>query len=496
MGSIFKPALILMSGRALGFAAAFCVPVVLARLFTPAEFGTYKQLFLVYTTLFCTAQFGMAESLYYFLPNSSREAGRYVLNALLALAALGLACFVLLATAGPAIANWMSNPALSEHWLPLGIFLWLTMTSAALEMVMVSRKQHRLASVTYGLSDVLRAALFIVPPFLLGGLKWLLLGAVAFAAIRFCGILSYLWMEFKGTLGLDSDLFKQQLWYAVPFGTAALVEILQSSFHQYAVSYYFDAATFAVYAVGCLQIPLVEIMASSVANVMMVHMAEHTSGGQDQAAVAMWNETTRKLALVFFPLVGLLLVNARELIVLLFTETYLASVPIFMVWSTVIVFAALPTDAVLRVYAQTRFLFLLSMLRLLVIAASIHWFLSTLHLVGGVVITVLALAVAKGLGLARMKGLWRVRFDDLLPWKSLGMIAGAATVTGIMTLLAKSALGFSTFPLLMAASFIYVAAYLVLVVWLRLLDDRERLEIAAWLHRWTVRPVKTEGSLG
>jgi hypothetical protein len=95
-----------------------------------------------------------------------------------------------------------------------------------------------------------------------------------------------------------------------------------------------------------------------------------------------------------------------------------------------------------------------------------------------------------------MKGLWRVRFDDLLPWKILGMIAGAATVSGIMALLAKSALGFSTFPLLMVASFIYVAAYLVLVVWLRLLDDRERLEIAAWLHRWTVRPVKTEGSLG
>jgi hypothetical protein len=48
----------------------------------------------------------------------------------------------------------------------------------------------------------------------------------------------------------------------------------------------------------------------------------------------------------------------------------------------------------------------------------------------------------------------------------------------------------------MTASFIYVAAYLILVVWLPLLDDRERLEISTLLHRWTVRPVKTEGSLG
>ena len=36
-----------------------------------AEFGTYKQLFLIYATLFGVAQLGMAESLYYFIPRDS-----------------------------------------------------------------------------------------------------------------------------------------------------------------------------------------------------------------------------------------------------------------------------------------------------------------------------------------------------------------------------------------------------------------------------------------
>jgi O-antigen/teichoic acid export membrane protein len=71
-----KPTFLLMSGRTVAFAATFFIPVVLARVFSQAEFGTYKQIFLVYATLYYIAQFGMAESLFYFLPSASREAGR------------------------------------------------------------------------------------------------------------------------------------------------------------------------------------------------------------------------------------------------------------------------------------------------------------------------------------------------------------------------------------------------------------------------------------
>jgi len=48
--SVFRPALLLMSGRTLAFVATFFIPVVLTRIFDPAQFGTYKQLFLVFST--------------------------------------------------------------------------------------------------------------------------------------------------------------------------------------------------------------------------------------------------------------------------------------------------------------------------------------------------------------------------------------------------------------------------------------------------------------
>ena len=97
--STFRPVLALISGRTVGFIAAFLIPLVLARILDQAEFGTYKQLFLIAATLYGVGQLGMAESLYYFLPHAPRgRAGAgYVANALGALLAGGLACLVALA---------------------------------------------------------------------------------------------------------------------------------------------------------------------------------------------------------------------------------------------------------------------------------------------------------------------------------------------------------------------------------------------------------------
>src|SRR5712691_11903036 len=106
--AVSGPALRLVGGRIVGFVASFAIPVVLARIFNRAEFGTYKQLFLIYATLYGLAQLGMAESLYYFVPRQPAEAGRRVCNALVTLALAGMASLALLYFARAGIAAWLT----------------------------------------------------------------------------------------------------------------------------------------------------------------------------------------------------------------------------------------------------------------------------------------------------------------------------------------------------------------------------------------------------
>src|SRR5262245_6067439 len=111
--STFKPAFTLMSGRAAAFAITFLTPVLLVRLFTQPEFGTYKQFMLItYTPYLVGCAF--SECLFYFLPKDPNRASRYALNSLLMLLISGLVCMIVMDLNAVRIATWMSNAALAK----------------------------------------------------------------------------------------------------------------------------------------------------------------------------------------------------------------------------------------------------------------------------------------------------------------------------------------------------------------------------------------------
>src|SRR5205085_1630862 len=122
-----------------------------------------------------------------------------------------------------------------------------------------------------------------------------------------------------GNFTPDRTLLRSQLGYALPFAAAVLIEIFQASIPQYVVSYLFDPATFAVFAVGCLQIPLVEFAAGPTSDVMMVRMQENRVAGRPRQILGTWHDATWKLALLFFPLASLAMIAAPEIINGLFT---------------------------------------------------------------------------------------------------------------------------------------------------------------------------------
>jgi O-antigen/teichoic acid export membrane protein len=474
MNSTLRPAAVLMSGRLAGLLVAFCIPVVLARVLDQGAFGTYKQLFLVYATLYGIAQLGMAESLFYFLPADPEKAGRCALNSLLVLAVAGTGCFTVLWAGRARVAAWLGNEALAAGLPWIGLHLALMLASAGLEIVLISRKRFAGAAAAYAGSDVVRTALFLVPVLLFRNLEGLLIGAAAFSVLRLVATLLVMKREFGADLMTDRSLLRVQLAYAMPFEIYVLVEILQANLHQYAISLHFDPAAFAVYSVGCLQVPLVDLVAGSTCNVMMVKMAEDIRNRRTGAVLSTWHDTVGKLALVLFPMVGLLLVNARELIALLFTERYLASVPIFMVWTTAFLLMTLPVDGVMRAFADTRFLLLIGAVKLAIIAASIGWFIGRFGLLGGVLVTLLATLVGKTLALTRMRRHMNVGAAEILPWADLAAPLGCAIAAGLPALVVKEGLGLRPLSSILLCGLVYALAYAALIAGLRASRSRQR----------------------
>jgi len=422
-----RPTVSIVIGRSVGFIAAFAIPIVLSRVLDQAEFGTYKQLFLIYATLFGLAQLGIAESLYYFIPRDSRRAGQHIANSLLTLAAAGIACLTLLVLFSDAIARWLANPQISAGLLPLGVFLGLTLLTAPFEIVLISRGRYSGASLTYAVSDLARVLCMVVPALIVGTIAAVMWGVVTFALARLVAMLWALRQEVATNFRPQLSMWRGQLAYALPFALAVGVEIVQANFHQYVVATRFDAATFAIFAVGVLQMPLVDIIATSTASVMMVKMG---AGGDPEGreALTLWHDTIVRLSLIVFPIVAFMLIAAHDLIVLVFTDAYVASVPIFQLSTIALLPACLCVDAVLRAHAQTRVLFILNLVRLAVVALLIGALLNAFGLRGAVMATLCATVLARGLGLARIARLLNVRLVALLPWRQLTTTAAFAAV--------------------------------------------------------------------
>jgi O-antigen/teichoic acid export membrane protein len=383
--------------------------------------------------------------------------------------------------AAPTVSEWMG----AAHLTTLaGLYLLLMLTSCVLEIVWIARKKYRFATISYASSDIVRAILLVAPAILFRSVEAVILGGLLFCVARACATGIVLRHEFRGDLRPDGALLKRQLMYALPFALAVVVDVLQANYHQLAVSSYFDKATFAIYAVGCLQIPLVDFMATPASSVMMVRMGEEIRDGRRKSLLPIWHDTTRKLALVFFPLVGMLVVNANALIMTLFKEAYAASVPIFMVWSLSILLASIQTDGVMRVFAQTRFLFVVNLLRLMLLITVMHWFLTRFNLVGAVMVTLFGMAFAKTMALFRMRKLMQTSISTLLPWDRIGVILLAAMISALPVALLIGRMSAPPWALLFMGGALYGLTYVTLVIVLRILTDSERQAITAWLVRW------------
>ena len=430
MNSIFRPALVIAAGRGIALAITFVVPLIFARLLTQAQFGTYKQIFLIHATVYGIG-LGLAESLFYFLPREPDRTGRYVGNSIALLSATGIAGCLTLTIAREQVAAWFNNADFAALAPLIGLYVAVTLASAPLEIVMIARGCNRWAATTYAISDILRALFLLVPVMISPRMDLLLAGSIVFGSLRLAFALGFFRHEFSNELRPDFACLWKQLLYAGPLQMAVALQVLQVNLHQYVVSYSFDAATFARYAIGCVHIPVFDLLAGSVLSVMMVQMTEGLKQGRKDLVLQIWSKTTRQLAFVFFPFIALLAVISTDLITALFTDAYRPSVPLFRIWLLSYFFVTFQPHGVLRACGDTRFLALQNLVKLVLVAVLIVPMISMFGVAGADWAAVLAAFGGKCILLARVKQLNGVTSSQVLPWRSLAGIAAASLLAAI-----------------------------------------------------------------
>ena len=415
------------------------IPLVLARVLSLEEYGTYYQLFLISTTLYLVLPLGVVQSLYYFLPRAEQQRP-YLGQTLLFRSGAGVVAAGLVVWLLEPVAGLFSNPALLEYRWPLAIYTALLLGSFPLEVALTSQGRTRQSAVAYLVSDSVRALAMVVPCLLGASLHGMMVAVAAYAGLRYVATWA---ITLRGSTGplVSGKLLREQLVYAAPFGAAMALSIPQQNAHFYVVASAVAPALYALYRVGCFQLPVVELLYTPTSEVLMVRLGELEKAGRLEEGVEAFREAAGKLAYVFLPFAAFLFAAAPEFIAALFGAKFLPAVSIFRVSVLGVVLSILPMDGVLRARGYTRAIFVSYFIKAVVTVPLVWWGVQQFGMKGGIVSWAVAELVGKATLLARVPAALStperpLLIQDVIPWQALGKasLAAAAAAAGVFAL--------------------------------------------------------------
>jgi O-antigen/teichoic acid export membrane protein len=335
LGSRTSKAALLAAAQVVAALASLLTMAVLTRALDVDHYATYRQALLVFAFAAPLLALGLPQALFYFLPGEKTRPRAVVTENLLALAALGVPIALFLLAGGHRLLAWrFQNPALAGTLLllaPFALFaLPLSSTQAGL---MACDRPGRLAAFTVGQRLLAFAAI--------AGAAWLWRTANAATAanllataVACAAAVSLLFASCPPGDTARPSLRGAwtQMRYSLPLGLSAMLGALTLNVDKLVVSSMTDPRTFAIYSNGAMEAPLVGLIGAAATSVLLPEMSALCKAGRMPEALALWRRVATKCALVMFPLTAFLFAVAGDLIPLLFSATYLASVAPFRVY--------------------------------------------------------------------------------------------------------------------------------------------------------------------
>lgn len=452
----------LMFAKTIAFIFNLALPMLLVRRLDQAQFGIYKQLFLIIGTSVTVLPLGFAMSAYYFLPRERERQGETVLNIVIYNAIMGgvaLTAFLIYPTL---LALIFHQPGLTGYAPLIGVVILLWIISQTLEVVPIAHGEMKLASVMIMCVQLTRTAIYLGAVIVFGSVRALVLAAVIQGVLQSGVLWWYLSTRFPGFWRrFDWSLMRNQLSYAVPLGLAGILYTVQTDLHSYFVSNRMGAVAFAIYSVGTVDLVLMGLLQEATNAVLIPHVSELQHRDDSRGIISLMARATRKLAAVYFPVYAMLVVVAPELISLIFTRRYLPAVPVFLINLTLLLAGILLQDPLFRAYREQRFFLIRLRIVLCIMLVAGLWFAtSRFGAVGAITVVVVVTVTERIVTAIRFGRILGVTRHDIVLLKDTGKLAVAAAIAALPAVLIRLSMrGQKPLVVIMACGIVFSLVY-------------------------------------
>lgn len=430
--SLTKQAGLLSATESFRFIMKSLIGIVLARMLTPEDYGSYRQLFLIYTTFSTVLLLGIPQSMLYFIPKISDDLDRKRLVSRIVdmISILALLMFGGILIFRGMIAQSFSNPQLSCLLLIFAgypIFMFLSQVYSSIMMGM--KRSDRVIRFTL-FTIVTDFVLILGTALFFRKLEMIVLGLMLSAFLQWIYVrlklrtmsIAYSW---------DKDFYKEQFSYSLPLGLSSIIGVLTVQLDKFVISGFFSPAQYAIFSIGAMELPFVGILTNSVNSVILPAISSHT----DKSRVTMlYRAAMRKNALLIIPIAALCFVLASDIISILYSDRYSSASIYFQIYLIALLVRIGSYGILFQALNRTKYILYNAIFTLsLNLGLNLILVNTPLKMKGPAIATVIVTYASMALYLYWIKSKLKFQLGLMIPWLQIGRTLLSALIAGLIS---------------------------------------------------------------
>jgi O-antigen/teichoic acid export membrane protein len=471
--------MVLAFARISNYGILLVSPILFVRILDQHAYGQYRE-FVVYALALATILgFSVKTSILYFIPRDPDNERKYLTQtALFIFATSTLGLGVVYAARHVVLAK-----ASFDFALPLSLYVFFFLNLDFVESYWLAKKRSNYVLYYSTAKSAIKITLSMAVAYSTRSVEAIIATLVAFEVCKFLILLAWFLIRRLFTMSLDADLIREHLRLVLPFGAGTVLYNLNQQLGKLFTSMALGPGALAIYTIGAYQIPIMGVVRSAAADILFPDMVQRGKA-DPMAGLTLWNRANVLYCFVVFPVFTLLFFYADVFVTTLFTDQYIAAVPIFRVCLLMMLRQCFETSTPLRAMNENRYFLIGNSIAIAVNSTFIYAAFDSLGLMAaplGLLASELFLVLFMA---TRVLKVYSIRLREMLLWRKL-MTLALAIAWNLPILLIGEWVPMGDTIRAMVFSSLFITGFLVVVRLYRI--DEVDLVIARTLRRVRVR---------
>lgn len=395
--------------------------MLLSRIRTLHEYGTYSQIIMATTLISTLFIMGLPNSINYFLAKSKDKSDRrafitlyYTINCV-----VSIIVGVLLVVGKSLICKYFNNSEIANYWYFLLLYPFVLLTTESLSNVLVFYSKTTTLTF-YNLIHIVVTLTCIVATFYL---KFTFSSYMAIFLICeiFFAVITHI-IVFRTVGGFsrmpNAKFLKTLFAFSVPIGLAYSVGTLTSGLDKLMISHWYSTEQYAIYSNAAKELPL-SIIATASITVIMPRATKMIGDNNGKQAVFLWKTSFAFNYILMCLMVFGIICFAPDIMTILYSSKYLPGLDVFRIYVLIMLIRSTSFGMLLIASGKTRLVMFNSVFVLIANVGLNFLFYFFFGFIGPAIASVCASVLEMSVLVLFTSKHFRVRVRDMIPFKTI-----------------------------------------------------------------------------